>query len=212
MGVKLRVLNQIENSVLLLIVSFFLTNCTTLRSNDSSGVEKNVAKIWSLSTKYYDKKKKKKYPGITKVIIDQSKEGLNKLRLDVYGPLGFVHVGTLIINNDQIFIKTMSGERFEGEATPEGVARVLRVPIEPMDLFSLFTQEGFADKTWMCTQNENNVLSECRHRPYDIMVQWSGLMNQSGTKLELEHPRAEVRFKVKSYTEKSNLDQALFSF
>lgn len=174
--------------------------------------KKKVAQVWSLSTKFRDKRKNKKYPGITKVIIEKGENGDDKLRLDVYGPLGFVHVGTLVMSDGRLFVKTMSGETYEGDATPEGVAKVLKIPIEPRDLLSLFTQEGFLDKTWICSQGESGHLKECEHRPYETTVQWSGSMTQSGTRLELDHPKAYVKFKVKSYTEKRGLDSSLFSF
>ncbi len=162
---------------------------------------------WVLSTNYQDKKKDKKYPGKTKVYI----LGKDKFRMDVFDPFGFLRVGTLIINKDRMSLDLIYGEDYKGPINSDRVKTLLKVDINPKDLFSLFTQSGFKDKHWSCAVNETgSAFKECISDLHKISVFWFGLMTQNGTKVLLKHAKAKMTFKVKSYKAYYDYDENLF--
>ncbi len=166
-----------------------------------------VLHSWVLGTKFNDKIKNKSYPGKTKVYI----HGDSKLRLDVYDPFGLVSVGSLIINGDQMSLNTLEGVDYTGPLNRDKVVELLKVDVNPQDLFSLFTQSGFEDEHWDCAVDESGRLfEECVSRLYKMKVQWSGSMTQKGTRLILEHTKALLVFKVKAYKSYPEVDKRLF--
>ncbi len=162
---------------------------------------------WVLGTKYFDKKREKNYPGKTKVYI----YGEDKLRMDIFDPFGFVTVGTLIINGDQMSLDMIQGEGYKGPIDSDKVRKLLKVDVNPKDLFSLFTQTGFEDKHWSCAVDEKGLaLKECMSGAHQMNVRWSGQMTQKGTEVSLDHVRAKLLFKVKSYKSYPDYDERLF--
>ena len=162
---------------------------------------------WVLGTKFLDKRKDKTYPGKTKVYIS----GESKLRLDVYDPFGLVNVGKLVINGDQMSLHTIDGVDYKGEVNRDKIQQLLRVDVNPKDLFSLFTQNGFEDEHWSCAVDENGMLlKECLSRLHKMKVEWSNSMTQKDTVMTLDHIKALLTFKVKSYKSYSTVDERLF--
>lgn len=166
-----------------------------------------VLHSWVLGTKFLDKRKDKTYPGKTKVYLHED----NKLRLDIYDPFGLVSVGNLIINGDQMSLHTIDGVDYKGEVSREKIQKLLKVDVNPKDLFSLFTQNGFEDKHWGCAVDESGrLLKECVSRLQKMRVEWSGPMTQKGTVMTLDHLRGLLTFKVKGYQSYSAVDERLF--
>lgn len=151
---------------------------------------------WVLSTKFKNKERNNSIPGKTKVYILGDKH----LRMDVYDPFGLVSMGRLILNNGQMSLETINGVSYKGPATKEQVKSFLKVEVSPKDLFSLFLQNGFKDEHWSCAVDEEaNRLKQCQSSYYEIAVAWSGSTTQKGTQILLRHPKADLKFKVKSY-------------
>ncbi len=162
---------------------------------------------WVLSTKYEDRKRNKKYPGKTKVYI----LGEDKLRMDAFDPFGLVAIGTLIINGDKMSLNLIHGKDYKGLIDSDRLKDFFKVDINSKDLFSLFTQLGFKDKHWNCAVDKTGlVLKKCSSDLHKISVSWSGLMTQRGTQILLEHTKAKMTFKVKSYKFYSDYDEGLF--
>ncbi len=163
---------------------------------------------WVLGTKYFDKKKNKTYPGKTKVYI----LGEDKIRMDVFDPFGFVTVGTLIINGENMSLSTMNGADYKGPIKGEKVKELLKVDVNPKDLYSVFTQSGFSDKHWNCAVDESGkVFEECRSELHKMKINWTGRMTQKGTEVFLDHERMQLKFKVKSYKPYKSDGGSLFS-
>jgi hypothetical protein len=185
-----------------------LSSCQQFAKNfQTRGGEEVVLHSWILGTKFLDKRKNKNYPGKTKVYIHKN----SKLRLDVYDPFGLISVGNLVINGDRMSLRTIDGVNYKGEVSREKIQQLLKVDVNPKDLFSLFTQSGFEDKHWGCAVDESGrLLQECVSRLHKMKVEWSGSMTQKGTVVTLDHVKAFLTFKVKGYQSYSKMDERLF--
>lgn len=162
---------------------------------------------WVLGTKFKNREKNNTIPGKTKVYI----LGDKYLRMDVYDPFGLVSMGRLILNHDQMSLETINGVSYKGPATKEQIRSFLKVEVSPKDLFALFTQDGFEDEHWSCAIDEGfNKLKQCQSSYYQIAVAWSGSTTQKGTQILLKHPKADLKFKVKSYKELSDPKKSIF--
>lgn len=209
----MRAFNPLVASVPLVVLTslFFFSSCQNLRtgSDDAVSDASNLVKVWELKTKFKDLKKGRNLSGRTQVLMD----GRERLRIDVYGPIGFVKVGNLIIDGELLYLKLMSGDEYRGTASRDGIKKLLKIPVDPQDLFSLFHQKGFDENDWSCEMSERGSwLKSCENREYGVSAKWSGSMEDSRTKLDLIHSRAELSFSVKKYRESSQIDPKAFQF
>lgn len=189
-------------------MTLLLTSCQQFAEKFKTRGDKTVVlHSWVLGTKFFDKTKNKTYPGKTKVYI----MGEDKMRMSIFDPFGFVTVGGLIINGDQMSLNTIDGKDYKGPINDQKVKDLLRVDINPKDLLSLFLQSGFEDKHWNCAVDEKGLaLRECISHLHKIKIQWSGLMTQKGTAILLDHDRAKLNFKVKAYKSYEQGDTSIF--
>lgn len=160
-----------------------------------------------LGTKFKNKQRNSSLPGKTKVYL----LGNNKLRMDVYDPFGLVSMGQLILNGDYMSLDTINGISYKGPATKERIKQLLKIEVSAQDLFALFTQSGLDDKKWSCSvAGEHNKYSQCKSSVYQTDIIWTGSMTQKNTQMILNHARAELTFRVKSYNRVSEANERIF--
>lgn len=199
---------KLKEASALCLMTLMLSNCQQFAKNfQTRGGEEVVLHSWVLGTKFMDKRKNKTYPGKTKAYVYKN----TKLRLDVYDPFGLITVGNLVINGDQMSLHTLDGVDYKGEVSRDKIQKLLKVDVNPKDLFSLFTQNGFEDKHWGCAVDDTGrLLKECVSRLHKMKIDWSGSMTQKGTVMTLDHIKAKLTFKVKSYQSYSSVNEKLF--
>lgn len=161
---------------------------------------------WTLATKYTDKKRDKTYPGKTKVFT----LGADKIRMEVSDPFGFVNIGLLKINRDQMYLKLINGSEYKGLLQEEKIKKFLKIDINPKDLVSIFTQKGFEDEHWNCAVGDNNLLRECFSESQNIKIVWTGNMSQVGTEVILSHPLSRLIFRVRGFRSSDQVQEELF--
>lgn len=173
-----------------------------IRENDQM-----VMHAWVLSTKFKNKLKDNTLPGKTKVYL----LGKDKLRMDVYDPFGLVSMGQLILNGSHMSLDTINGISYKGVASKERIKQLLKIEVSSQDLFALFTQQGLDGKAWSCSvAGEYNKYSSCKSPVHQTEITWSGSMTQKNTQMVLDHAKAELIFKVKSYNRVSEPNERVF--
>ena len=162
---------------------------------------------WVLGTKFKNKQRGSSLPGKTKVYL----LGDDKLRMDVYDPFGLVSMGQLILNGSNMSLETINGVSYKGPASKERIKELLKIEVSSKDLFALFTQTGLDQRKWSCSiAGEFNKYSFCKSPVYQTEITWSGSMTQKNTEMVLDHSRAELVFRVKSYDRVSEPNERVF--
>lgn len=166
-----------------------------------------VMHAWVLGTKFKNKQRDSSLPGKTKVYLF----GDDKLRMDVYDPFGLVSMGQLILNGNMMSLETINGISYKGPATKQHIKQLLKIEVSPRDLFALFKQSGLDQKAWSCSvAGDYNKYSYCKSPAYQTEISWTGSMTQKNTQMVLDHARAELVFRVKSYNQVSEPNERVF--
>lgn len=72
------------------------------------------------------------------------------LRMDLRGTLG-IYGGSLIIKNNEVaIISALDKKVFIGKRSPELVEKLIKIPINPEDLFSIFFVKHLNANRWTC--------------------------------------------------------------
>jgi len=166
-----------------------------------------VMHAWVLGTKFKNKQRNSTLPGKTKVYL----MGEDKLRMDVYDPFGLVSMGQLILNGDYMSLDTINGLSYKGPASKEKIKELLKIEVSAADLFALFAQQGLDESRWSCSvAGDYNKYQKCQSHVYQTEIQWTGSMTQKNTQMILDHTKATLIFRVKSYNAVSEPNEGVF--
>lgn len=175
----------------------FLTSCQTTEKV----VEMEKSSYWVFKTKVHTTKKNKKITGYSHITYANK----DKVRIDVFGPLGLIHAATLVYN-DQKFEALLPLEKryISGDVTERTMLAVIKIPIDPGMFHNLIYQKGFENKDWQCVLGATNKVKECSNMRAGLKVSWNEDMSKSGGEFFVQHEEGTALFTFKKY---KDLDQ-----
>lgn len=129
----------------------------------------------------------------------------DKIRIDVFGPLGLIHAASLVYENQNFEALMPLDKRYVyGEATEQTMDMILKVPLDPAIFYNLIFQTGFENRDWSCTLDETNKVRECENLRARLSVKWLKPMSRNGGEFQVTHEKGSALFTFNKYRE---LDQ-----
>lgn len=184
-----------EKSLQFLFLWIFLTFTLGCQSLKISGREDyKRPSFWVFKASIYSARKQKSFSGY----VHMAYMSKNKIRIDLYGPLGLVHAGTFVYKKDkfQAFLPLERKFLF-GLVHRSALQHILRVPIEPQILTPILFQQPITQKNWSCSFDEKkDLVKECFNENLDLRILWE-TSKKAQRKILILSPEGRVQLKLK---------------
>lgn len=129
----------------------------------------------------------------------------NKIRIDVFGPLGLIHAASVVYENQKFEALLPLEKRYVfGEANEQTMESILKIPLDPAIFYNLIHQTGFENRDWSCTLDETHKVRDCENRRAGLNVTWNKSMSRNSGEFILRHESGSAQFTFNKFRE---LDQ-----
>ena len=150
--------------------------------------------FWVFKTHIYSIEKQKSVSGYAHIAY-MSKD---KVRMDLYGPLGLVHAGTLVYEEGNFQALLPLEKKFLfGSAHSPALQRILKIPIKPQMLTSIIFQRPIEQEGWSCSFNEHKEsVKECLNENLKAHISWK-TFPKAKREILITSPKGKLKLKLK---------------
>ncbi len=152
---------------------------------------------WDGKVLVHDKKESKS------AIVNVKVKAVNgeRLRIDVTSTMG-THLASLLVVGDNLEYLDMNEKSvLRAKANRVSLRDLLRVPIEPQALYSVFFDKMPAGKNWVCIADAQKLVKSCHDSKTGLKIDWISRDGRKRT-IGFEHTQASVQMSLFDFESK----------
>lgn len=132
-----------------------------------------------------------------------------KLRMDITAALGHPVAVVLVDSKSINYVLFEQKQYYKGSAGAQTLKSLIKVPLDPRYVNNIMFDLPIEDKSWVCTRDKANYLSECHSEADGLDIKWSDRKLQR-KRITIEHALGSVQINVTEYKSKVETRDHLF--
>jgi hypothetical protein len=132
-----------------------------------------------------------------------------KMRMDVTSNIG-THVASFLLLGDEVqFLNIQEKSFYKSKASRDSLKRVLKIPIDPRQLYNVFFDISLVDKNWVCENDDRGYVKNCQDKMTGLKIEW---ISREGLKRTISLEHSNVSIQMSLYDFDSNVSDPENSF